>query len=166
MRRLLVPLVLVAAAASACRSAPQLNESQEYFMGRAVAALAIEKDQLYTDDGALERYIAMVGYSIAFESDRPETFKGYTFGVLNKEEPNAFCAPSGFIFVTKGLLKQMTNEDELAGVLAHEIAHVGLRHPEIAAQAATDKEGLSEYAGAFQSLFIIAGSVASERCQN
>ena len=126
---LLLPLL---AASTACRSAPKLNESQEYFMGRAVAALAIEKSQLYTSDAALERYVSLVGHSVAFESDRPETYKGYTFGVLDADEPNAFCAPSGFIFVTKGLLKQMKSEDELAGVLAHEIAHVALRHPEIA----------------------------------
>ncbi|HEX7902129.1 MAG TPA: M48 family metalloprotease [Planctomycetota bacterium] len=161
MRPLLVPLLAVAAAASACRSAPKLNESQEYFMGRAVAALAIEKDQLYTDDGALERYVSMIGFSVAFESDRPETYKGYTFGILNSDVPNAFCAPSGFIFLTKGLLKAMTNEDELAGVLAHEVAHIGLRHPEIAAQAASDKEGLSEYAGAFQTGMSIIGGIAA-----
>jgi predicted Zn-dependent protease len=164
MMKALIPLVLAAAAsASACGGAPKLNESQEYFMGRAVAALAIEKDQLYTDDGALERYVAMIGFSVAFESDRPETFKGYTFGVLNVDEPNAFCAPSGFIFVTKGLLKLARNEDELAGVLAHEIAHIGMRHPEIAAQAASDKEGLSEYAGAFQTGMSILGGIAGYR---
>jgi predicted Zn-dependent protease len=159
MKKLLIPLALLATA-SACRSAPKLNESQEYFMGRAVAALAIEKDRLYTADEALERYVALVGYTVALESDRPETYKGYTFGILDNADPNAFCAPSGFIFVTKGLLKLMQNEDELAGVLAHEIAHVGLRHPEIAAQAAADKEGLSEYAGAFQSGMSFLGGVA------
>jgi Zn-dependent protease with chaperone function len=163
MRLLLVPLLAVAAAASACRSAPKLNESQEYFMGRAVAALAIEKDQLYTGDEALERYVSMIGFSVAFESDRPETYKGYTFGILNSDAVNAFCAPSGFIFVTKGLLRQMSNEAELAGVLAHEIAHIGLRHPEIAAQAAADKEGLSEYAGAFQQGMSILGGIAAYR---
>lgn len=160
MKKLLIPLGLALAATSACRSAPKLNESQEYFMGRAVAALAIEKDKLYSQDAALERYVALVGLSIAFESDRPETYLGYTFGVLDSETPNAFCAPSGFIFVTKGLLKSIQNEDELAGVLAHEIAHVGLRHPEIAAQAASDKEGLSEYAGAFQGGMSLLGGIA------
>lgn len=157
----LLPLVLaLAAAATACGSAPKLNESQEYFVGRAVAALAIEKETLYAGDAALESYVSMVGWTVALESDRPETYKGYTFGILNVEEPNAFCAPSGFIFVTKGLLKAMQNEDELAGVLAHEIAHVGLRHPEIAAQAASDKEGLTDKAVAFQSLMGFVGGVA------
>lgn len=130
-------------------------------MGRAVGALAIEKSQLYSGDAALERYVALVGYTIAFESDRPETYKGYTFGILNSDEPNAFCAPSGFIFVTKGLLKQMKNEDELAGVLAHEIAHVCLRHPEMTAQAAAEKEGLADMAGEFQALSGFIGGVAS-----
>jgi predicted Zn-dependent protease len=63
--------------------------------------------------------------------------------------------------VTKGLLKQVKNEDELAGVLAHEIAHVGLRHPEIAAQAAAENEGLADMAGEFQALAGLAGGVAS-----
>ena len=161
MKNALVPLLLAAAASlSACGGPAQLNESQEYFMGRAVAALVIEKDQLYTDDEALERYVAMVGLSIALESDRPETYKGYNFGILNVAEPNAFCGPSGFIFVTKGLLKIMESEDELAGVLAHEIAHVGLRHPEIAAQAAAQKEGLADKAAAFQSLMGLASFTA------
>ena len=132
-------------------------------MGRAVAALAIEKDQLYAADVALERYVSLVGLSVAFESDRPDTFKGYTFGILNSDVPNAFCAPSGFIFVTKGLLRTMTNEDELAGVLAHEVAHIGLRHPEIAAQAAADREGLSEYAGIVQGGMSIIGGIAAYR---
>ncbi len=160
MKKLLIVLVLAGAASTGCRSSAKLNESQEYFMGRAVAALAIEKDKLYKADAALESYVSLVGFSVALESDRPETFKGYTFGILDVEAPNAFCAPSGFIFVTKGLLKMMQSEDELAGVLAHEVAHIGLRHPEIAAQAAADKEGLSEYAGAFQNLLGFAGSVA------
>jgi beta-barrel assembly-enhancing protease len=159
----IAPVLLVLAAtasAAACGGAPKLNESQEYFMGRAVAALAIEKDQLYTADEALERYVTLIGLSLALESDRPETYKGYTFGILDVAEPNAFCAPSGFIFVTKGLLKAMASEDELAGVLAHEIAHVGMRHPEIAAQAAAEKEGLADKAVAFQNLLGFAGAVA------
>ncbi|HXX94446.1 MAG TPA: M48 family metalloprotease [Planctomycetota bacterium] len=157
--RIFVPC-LVAAALAGCGGSAKLTESQEYYMGRGVAAMAIEKDQLWTTDQFAE-YLSLVGLTVAFESDRPETYKGYTFAVLNTETVNAFAGPSGFIFVTKGALRQMQSEDELAGVLAHEIAHVNLRHPELAAQRASDKEGLSEYAGKFTSmastLFSLAG---------
>jgi predicted Zn-dependent protease len=48
--------------------------------------------------------------------------------VLDTDEVNAFAAPGGFVFVTKGLLKQVKSEDELAGVLGHEVAHVAKKH--------------------------------------
>jgi predicted Zn-dependent protease len=144
-------VLLIAAAAAGCGGSAKLTESQEYYMGRGVAAMAIEKDHLWTSD-QFEEYLTLVGLTVAFESDRPETYKGYTFAVLNTDIVNAFAGPSGFVFVTKGALRQMQNEDELAGVLAHEIAHVNLRHPELAAQRASDKEGLSEYAGKFTGL--------------
>ena len=117
-------------------------------MGRGVAAMAIEKDHLWSDD-KFEEYLTLVGLTVAFESDRPETYKGYTFAVLDTDVVNAFAGPSGFVFVTKGALRKMENEDELAGVLAHEVAHVCMRHPEVAAQRASDKEGLSDMAGKF-----------------
>src|SRR5947207_15832330 len=112
-------LVLAAAALAGCGGSAKLTESQEYFMGRGVAAVAIEKDHLWTDQ-KLEEYVAMVGLTVAFESDRPETYKGYTFAILNSDGVNAFAGPSGFIFVTKGALRWMQTEDAPAGVLARE----------------------------------------------
>ena len=153
---------LLAVALAGCGGSAKLTESQEYFMGRGVAAVAIEKDHLWTDQ-KLEEYVAMVGLTVAFESDRPETYKGYTFAILNSDSVNAFAGPSGFIFITKGALRSMQSEDELAGVLAHEISHVSLRHPEVAAQRASDKEGLSEYAGAFTNLLSFGAALAGKK---
>ena len=59
-------------------------------------------------------------------SDRPTL--NYHFAILNSQEQNAFAAPGGYIFITVGLLKTLKNEAELAGVLAHEIAHVTKQH--------------------------------------
>jgi len=59
-------------------------------------------------------------------SDRPNL--NYHFAILNSREQNAFAAPGGYIFVTIGLLKTLKNEAELAGVLAHEVAHVTQKH--------------------------------------
>jgi predicted Zn-dependent protease len=61
-------------------------------------------------------------------STMPDTFNGYHFLLLDSAEINAFAAPGGLILVTRGLVQCTTNEDELAAVLAHEIAHVQLRH--------------------------------------
>ena len=158
MKRLTIPLLALAAA---CSPAPKLNESQEYFVGRGVAAHAIAEKKLHGKGSDLEQYVILVGHSVALESDRPEVFNGWTFGILESEEVNAFCAPSGFIFVTSGLLKAVQNEDELAGVLAHEIAHVSLRHPEIAAQRAANDTGLMDFAQELSGLAGFAGGILS-----
>ncbi|MBI3858286.1 MAG: M48 family metalloprotease [Planctomycetes bacterium] len=139
--------VLLAFAVAGCGGSAKLTESQEYFMARGVGALSIERDHLWTDE-KVEEYVTLVGLTIAFESDRPETYKGYHFAVLNTDQVNAFAAPSGFIFVTKGALRAMESEDELAGVLAHEIAHVNLRHPELAADRSAKETGLMDFATA------------------
>src|SRR5258708_4837268 len=152
VNRLLVPVLAAALAAAVGCSHPKLTESQEYYVGRGVAANAMFDSQgtyvgLYDKDANLEEYVALVGLSVALESDRPETFKGYHFGVVNSSDINAFAAPGGFIFVTTGALKQMENEDELAGVLSHEIGHVNLRHPEEHANKAADQAGVMDILG-------------------
>lgn len=147
MNRLLVPVLVAASLAAVGCGHAELTESQEYYVGRGVAANAMFDGKgnyvgLYDKDQNLEEYVALVGLSVALESDRPETFKGYHFAVVNSDDINAFAAPGGFIFVTTGAIKQMQNEDELAGVLAHEIAHVNLRHPEDHANRAADQAGV------------------------
>jgi predicted Zn-dependent protease len=93
-------------------------------------------------DEKLEEYVQLVGLSLSMESDRPELFQGFHFAVIDSNDVNAFAAPGGFVFVTAGALRAMENEDELAGVLGHEIAHVVLRHPEEHANNATRQAGL------------------------
>lgn len=74
----------------------------------------------------LTRYLNLVGKGLALHAGRPEL--EFHFAVLDSSEINAFAAPGGYIFVTRGALLQMTDEAELAAVLAHEIAHVTERH--------------------------------------
>ncbi len=74
----------------------------------------------------LTAYLAVVGRNLTKYSDRPDL--PWTFGVIENETPNAFSAPGGYVFVTTGLLNKVTNEAQLAGVLAHEVAHVTHRH--------------------------------------
>ncbi len=105
----------------------ELTPEQEYYIGRAVAAKVI---QTYPplDRPQANTYLNLLGQSLAIFSNRPETFGGYHFLLLNSDEVNAFAAPGGLILVTRGMLLCCANEDELAAVLAHEICHVEMKH--------------------------------------
>ncbi len=79
------------------------------------------------NNSALTTYVNEIGLTLAGNSELPYTYGGYHFAVLNSDTPNAFACPGGIVFVTSGLINLTKNEDELAGVLAHEIAHVAHR---------------------------------------
>lgn len=104
-----------------------ITEEEEYYIGRSVAALVLDRYKVY-DNETLTRYVNAVGQAVAYSSDRPETYAGYHFLVLDTDEVNAMAAPGGFIFITRGLLKRCSNEEMLAAVLAHEVGHVAARH--------------------------------------
>ena len=91
------------------------------------SAVILAKRYGYYDNPKINNYVNKVGKSIAEKvSQRPDI--DYSFYVLDTPEINAFAVPGGFIFITKGALKVLSNEAELAGVLAHEIAHVECGH--------------------------------------
>ena len=75
---------------------------------------------------AVQRYVAQVGRQLAARSHRPELT--YHFTVLDSPILNAFALPGGYVYVTRGLLAELNNEAELAGVVGHEIGHVAARH--------------------------------------
>jgi len=106
-----------------------LTPEQEYYLGRGVAANILQKYPAYgSPKSRLNRYLNQVGQSLVAYSDLPYTYNGYHFMVVRSDEINAFATPGGFIFVTTGLLREIPDEDALAAVLAHEIAHVVLEH--------------------------------------
>ncbi len=109
------------------KASKELNPEQEYYLGRTVSANIFSRYSLYNNKKATS-YINYIGNTLALNSTVPETFGGYHFAILESSEINAFAAPGGFIFVTKGMLKLCKNEDALAAVLAHEIAHIELKH--------------------------------------
>lgn len=118
----------VARTAKALRkSFSDITEEEEYYIGRAVAALILARYPVYRNS-AMTKYVNTVGQAVVISSDRPETYAGYHFLVLDTEEVNALAAPSGFIFITRGLLKRCRNEEMLASILAHEVGHVCARH--------------------------------------
>jgi predicted Zn-dependent protease len=109
------------------KSFESITPEQEYYIGRTVGATLLEKYRPY-ENRAADEYLNLLGQALAQASDRPETFGGYRFLILDSDEINAFAAPGGLIFVTRGMIDCCAQEDALAAVLAHEIGHVELKH--------------------------------------
>jgi beta-barrel assembly-enhancing protease len=100
-----------------------ITPEQEYYIGRAVAATVLNRYRPF-DKEQINQYLNQLGQTLAQASDRPETFGGYHFLVIDSPEINAFAAPGGLILVSRGMLRCCKSEDALAAVLAHEIAHI------------------------------------------
>jgi len=96
----------------------------EVRMGRQLAA-EVDKEAKFIDDPIITEYVNRVGQNIVLHSDAKIPF---TIKVIDSDEVNAFALPGGFFYVNKGLILAADNEAELAGVMAHEIAHVAARH--------------------------------------
>lgn len=122
--RYAVPAILVAE--GTVKAARYLDNREEYYLGRSVAVNILKSYRLYMNEIQTD-YVELVGKSVAMHSENPETYGGYHFAILDSDEINAFACPGGIIFITKGILDLIKTEDELAAVLAHEIAHVNSR---------------------------------------
>ena len=103
----------------------EIDEKQEIQIGRDLGARLLGAAPLVAD-ARVQRYVNHVGRWLAAQTERPDL--PWQFGVLDAPQVNAFAVPGGTIFVTRGLLERMRSESELAGVLAHEIAHVLQKH--------------------------------------
>jgi len=101
------------------------TQAEEIEIGDGVAETLLGARPLL-DDPELQRYVNAVGVWVAQQSERPGL--PWHFGVNDSDHINAFAAPGGYIIVTKGMMKQLRNEAELAGVLGHEVAHVTQKH--------------------------------------
>jgi predicted Zn-dependent protease len=122
----------------------EMTPEQEYWVGRSIATNIMAKadyksqDKAAIADGRLEgltAYVNSVGNVVAAaamgthrDGDRPAPVAGWHFVVLDSDQINAFASPGGFVFVTAAAVKLAKSEDELAGILGHEIAHVVRGH--------------------------------------
>src|SRR5690242_19795503 len=97
---------------------------KEIALGKQLAQ-EVERQAKIIDDPVIAEYVNRVGQNLVRNSDAKVPF---TIKVLDSEEVNAFALPGGFFFVNSGLILKADNESELAGVMAHEIAHVAARH--------------------------------------
>jgi predicted Zn-dependent protease len=102
-----------------------VSEEVEVEKGREGAELVSEQMGL-VEDAALGPYVSSVGERLVAQA--PKRGFQYRFAIIDQDEPNAFALPGGYIYVSRGLLSIANNEDELAGVIGHEIVHVAARH--------------------------------------
>lgn len=133
---------LFAAGGKFAKAATPLTEEEEYYLGRGVAAVVLSHYSPYRKP-ALQAYVNKVAATVAANSNRPETFGGYHVQILDTAEINALSAPGGFIFVSRGFLAIMPDEESLAAVLAHEVGHIALGHGVSAISQANLTEALT-----------------------
>ena len=126
---LLVVLLLAAPAlAERTRLKPGMNffnEKQDIELGRE-ASVDAEKQLPLLNDRRVDDYLNRLGHRLARVA--PGHKYPYQFKAINQSEINAFALPGGYLYVNRGTIEMAANESELAGVMAHEIAHVALRH--------------------------------------
>jgi len=140
------------------QSLEQIDEPKEIEIGRQLAAVLLGSKPLHPDM-ALQRYVNQLGRWISLQSTRPQL--PWTFGVLDDPGFNAFAAPGGYVFVTKGLVDQVAGEAELAGILAHEITHVTGKH-HLQAIAKSARSGLLTQVIGSQVRGDLAGAVSAQ----
>jgi len=122
------------------------STEKEVRLGRELAA-EVDRQAKFVDDPMITEYVNRVGQNIVLHSDSKVPF---TIKVIDSDEVNAFALPGGFFYVNKGLILAADNEAELAGVMAHEIAHVAARH----AVENQTKASLLEYGAIAGSIFL------------
>jgi beta-barrel assembly-enhancing protease len=117
----------------------------------------VARESKIDDDPILSEYVNRVGQNLARNSDAKVPF---TFRVIDSEELNAFALPGGYVFVYTGLIKLASEEDEFAGALAHEIAHVAARHMTCRAS----EERIARTAGIIPSIVLgpLGGAIARQ----
>lgn len=108
------------------QSLQPIGYREERAIGGSLALEVFSRFGGHYHDPGLESYITLVGNAVVSVSDRAEI--PYHFAILNSDQPNAFAAPGGYVFISIGLMRMLKNEAELAGVLGHEIAHITNRH--------------------------------------
>lgn len=124
------------------------SAAEQHTLGTEFSAVLLGARPLLRNE-RVQRYVNQVGVWVAAQADKPLDKEGrpiqfaWRFGVIDTDAINAYATPGGYVFITSGLFKRLESEAELAGVLAHEIAHVTRGHY----LAALKKGGFAQIAG-------------------
>jgi predicted Zn-dependent protease len=126
---LFLSLSAVACATNPATGRTELNfysEEQEIALGREAHDEILREFYVYDEKPELNDLVDEIGQRVAAKSPRPNL--PWTFTLLDTPMVNAMALPGGYVYVTRGILERMNSEDELAGVIGHEVAHVAARH--------------------------------------
>ncbi|QQE12081.1 M48 family metalloprotease [Planctomycetota bacterium] len=124
---LILPLAACSTNKATGRSQPNmLSPEQERSIGATEAPKLVKQLGGEIPSPSIRTYVTNLGDKLAAVSEQPDL--DWEFFVVNDEIINAFALPGGKVFVTRGMLEQLTNEAQLAGILGHEIGHVTARH--------------------------------------
>jgi beta-barrel assembly-enhancing protease len=140
-------------------SAASVAEDDQDDLGQAVAIGATNRWPLF-DKPALTKYVTLVGLAVASQSSDPGG--NWVFGVLDTPDVNAYSGPNGYILITRGAIAAMEDESELAGILAHEIAHVVNRDGLEAVKNAKVNEALMKGLSAADQRFAVFNQVSDK----
>lgn len=142
----------------------KITDEEEVKIGGDLAGIVLGAAPL-VNDPASQHYVNRLGQWLAMHSDRPNL--PWKFGIIDSGDFNAFSTPGGYVLISRGLLDDMRNEAELAGVLSHEIAHVVRKHHLQALQTSMRDSALGDFkeyvggpgglAGQFASALVSAG---------
>jgi len=131
MRRLLLLFVMMSCLISFAFSQAAADDGfsplDAYYLGRAVAANILNAYKPHNNTETTQ-YLNRICQALVINSNYPSPYKGYFVIILDGNEFNAFSTPGGHIFITKRLAESASSEDMLAAIIAHELAHIMLRH--------------------------------------
>ncbi len=133
---------------SISKLAEDISTEDAYYIGRTVAANILTNYNV-VNDREMEIYLNKICQALVINSDDPLLYNGYHVKILDTSEVNAFSTPGGHILITRGLINCTQSEDALAAVIAHEIAHIQLKHSLSSIKASRFRDTLN----AFGSLF-------------
>jgi predicted Zn-dependent protease len=120
------PTKLVEGATKVTKGATGIGAGEEASIGEAVALEIIAAYGGLWQDSAATRRANLIGRTLGAYSDRPVLL--YRVGILDSDALNGFSSPGGWVFITRGAYQAADNDDQLAGIIAHEIAHISRRH--------------------------------------
>jgi predicted Zn-dependent protease len=127
-------------------SQQEMDYKSEFAIGESLALEGFRRYGLPVENKSLQRYVNLVGNSVARNSSRPQI--PYYFVIVDSELHNAFACPGGIIFVSSALMALMDDEAELAAVLAHEVAHVSHKHALQSLKRAKLMQGIGQVSAA------------------
>jgi predicted Zn-dependent protease len=137
----------------------EIGPEEEIKIGNDLAGMILGAAPLANND-AEQHYVNRLGMWLAMHTDRADL--PWHFGIVETEDVNAFSTPGGYVLITRGMFESARNESELAGVLAHEIAHVVQKHHLHALQNEMRTSAVADVGGSMVASGGVAGLVTEQ----